>query len=99
MKSSRLNTVLGHAALILLGIGFLAPFAFMLSTSLKLPDRVFTPTIEWIPRPVVWNNYPEALTRFPFWRYVGNTVLLCVLTVIGTVISAALPAYGFARLR
>jgi len=99
MNANRLQVLLGHAALILLGITFLAPFVFMVSTSLKLPDRVFTPTVEWIPKPVVWSNYPEAHTRFPFWRYVGNTVLICVLTVIGTVVSAALPAYGFSRLR
>lgn len=46
-----------------------------------------------------WHNYPDALTSFPFIRYTFNTLVICLLTMIGTVLSAALPAYGFARLR
>ncbi len=46
-----------------------------------------------------WHNYPDALSSFPFALYTWNTLVLCVLTMIGTVLSAALPAYGFARLR
>ena len=46
-----------------------------------------------------WHNYPDALTSFPFARYTFNTLVLCVLTMVGTVLSAALPAYGFSRLR
>lgn len=46
-----------------------------------------------------WHNYPDALTSFPFVRYTLNTLVICLLTMIGTVLSAALPAYGFARLR
>lgn len=46
-----------------------------------------------------WHNYPDSLRSFPFVRYTLNTLLICTLTVLGTVLSAALPAYGFARLR
>lgn len=46
-----------------------------------------------------WHNYPDALTSFPFVRYTLNTLVICLLTMIGTVLSAALPAYGFARLK
>jgi len=99
MKLSRRDTWLAHLALWAIGLVLLAPFAFMVSTSLKLPGKAFTANIEWIPRPFVWDNYPHALTRFPFQRYLGNTLLLCGATVVGTVLSCALPAYGFARLR
>jgi multiple sugar transport system permease protein len=46
-----------------------------------------------------WHNYPDALSAFPFVLYTWNTVILCTFTMLGTVLSAALPAYGFARLR
>jgi|SRR5579871_465138 len=46
-----------------------------------------------------WHNYPDALNSFPFVLYTVNTLILCVLTMIGTVLSSSLPAYGFARLR
>jgi len=99
MPPRRITTAFSHATLIALSILFLAPFAFMLSTSLKPQGKVFTEKIEWIPHPLLWMNYPAALGHFPFWRYLGNTLFICIGVVIGTLVSAALPAYGFSRLR
>jgi multiple sugar transport system permease protein len=45
-----------------------------------------------------WENFPaaiRAMRHFP--RYLGNTLILCVLNVIGTVLSSAVVAYGFSR--
>jgi multiple sugar transport system permease protein len=91
--------LLGHVPLLLLSALFLAPFAFMVSTSLKAEGQVFSERIAWIPHPILWKNYPDALAHFPFWLYLGNTLVICAGVVIGTVFSAALPAYGFAKLR
>lgn len=88
-----------YTVLIALSISFLAPFALMVSTSLKTEERIFTETIEWVPNPIRWQNYVEALQSFPFLLYLRNTLFVCALVVVGTVLSSALPAYGFARLR
>jgi multiple sugar transport system permease protein len=46
-----------------------------------------------------WENFPAAVRSMRhFTRYLGNTLILCVLNVIGTVASSALVAYGFSRL-
>jgi multiple sugar transport system permease protein len=46
-----------------------------------------------------WENFPQAVRAMRhFWRYLGNTLILCVLNVVGTVLSSALVAYGFSRL-
>ena len=92
-------TLAAYLALILLAAIFLAPFAWMVSTSLKEESRVFSETVEWIPRPVVWTNYRDAVSAFPFLQYLGNTLLVCVFVTLGTVFSAILPAYGFSRLK
>ncbi len=34
-----------------------------------------------------------------FWTFLGNTLIVCVLSVTGSVLSNALVAYGFARLK
>ena len=60
---------------------------------------VYEPTKEAPRLAPQWHNYPDALTSFPFVRYTLNTLVICVLTMIGTVFSAALPAYGFSRLK
>jgi len=62
-----------------------------------------------------WRNYPEALATIggdpgtpgsaaalnhvSFWVFLGNSLTVCVLGVIGTVFSNSIVAYGFARLR
>ncbi len=78
---------------------FVAPFLWMVSTSLKPDAQIFTTAIDWVPRPILWSNYPTALASFPFWLYLRNTLYVCVMSTIGTVISAAAPAYGFSRIR
>jgi len=46
-----------------------------------------------------WENFGQAMRAMgDFWRYFGNTVVLCVLNVIGMVLSSSLVAYGFSRL-
>jgi multiple sugar transport system permease protein len=91
----------GIALLLLVSLAaiYLAPFLWMVSTSLKQETQVFTETVQWVPKPFRWANYPEALTSFPFFLYLKNTLFVCVLVTLGTLISSALPAYGFSRLR
>lgn len=88
-----------HVFLILFGISFLFPFVWMLSTSLKPESQIFKWPPEWIPETFMWQNFPEALTFVPFALYFKNTLVICVLTVLGTIISSALVAYGFARIQ
>lgn len=80
-------------------ITFLGPTLWMISSSLKARTEVFAVPIVWIPATPQWGNYVEALTMLPFQRFAVNTLGLCVLTVTGTLISASMVAYSFARLR
>lgn len=75
------------------------PFAWMVSTSLKEPGAVFVWPPEWIPDPVRWQNYPEALTALPFHLFFKNTLLVTSLSVIGQLFSGSLVAFSFSRLR
>jgi ABC-type glycerol-3-phosphate transport system permease component len=78
---------------------FLAPFLWMISTSLKDPrfTYIFPPQI--IPNPVRWDNYLRVFQRLPFLKYGWNTVRMTGLCLIGHLTTASLVAYGFARLR
>ena len=78
----------------------------MLSTALKVTDQTMRIPIVWVPNPPQWHNFGDAFTYnsdklgyIPFLVYGRNTLMLAILTVSGTVISNALIAYGFARLR
>lgn len=75
------------------------PLAWMISTSLKPSGQVAAFPIIWIPKPILWSNYPTALTFIPFGAYTLNTLKVVIWTTLGVVLSCSLVAYGFARFR
>jgi len=88
-----------YAALVALSIVFIAPFVWMISTSLKTgPGSIAIPQ-QWIPDPFVWSNYPTALGKINFPIALRNTLIYAIPAVLGTVVSCSLVAYGFARIR
>jgi multiple sugar transport system permease protein len=85
--------------LVIFGAAFLAPFAWMVSTSLKPLNETMSLPPRWIPSVFHWHNYRDAIDAMGyFWRYTGNTFFVCVMSVIGAVTSSALAAYGFSRI-
>lgn len=89
-----------HLLLSGVGVLFLIPFLWLVITSLKPINQVFTDPPQWIPDPVLWSNYVEALTSpaFPFARLMGNTLYYAITTTIGVVVSSGVVAYAFARM-
>lgn len=45
-----------------------------------------------------WENFREAVTRIPFLRYLRNTLVVCVLSALGAVLSSSLVAYSLAKI-
>jgi len=88
-----------HIALILGSGAMLLPFAWMLSTSLKLPKEIFTYPPTWIPDPVVWQNYTETWRSIPFGRFYINSLFVAVSVTLIQILTASLGAFAFARLR
>jgi multiple sugar transport system permease protein len=99
MRRRWLRNLAAHGAILLFLALFMLPILWMLSTSLKPDDELFTEEIRWIPQRIAWENYQNALTTFPFWLYLRNTLIIAVLTAVGTVLSCLPPAYAFARMR
>jgi ABC-type glycerol-3-phosphate transport system permease component len=88
-----------YVAMLVLAALWLLPVVLMVSTSLKTQDQLFRPT-QIIPSPIAWGNYLAVFTdRFPFGRYLANSMFVSFATVIGDVLSSAFIAYGFALLR
>src|SRR5688500_7358712 len=94
------DAIFFHAGLLCVCCAFLLPFVWMLSTSLKTLEQ----TSEYPPRftPTPWrpSNYVDVF-RHPNFRmatYTRNTLIVALLTVVGTTLSSAFVAYGFARI-
>jgi multiple sugar transport system permease protein len=104
--NKQLKTALTHMALILLSVVFVMPLIWMISTSLKPIEETLTSPPRWIPSQVQWKNYPDAVMHnsdllgyVPFLVYARNTIIITILAVTGSVISNALVAYSFARIK
>jgi len=91
--------MLTHATLIALSAVFLLPFFWMVSTSLKEEADIFKLPPEWIPDPIKWANYPDAIGTIAFGPCLRNTLYVCVIVVLGTALSSSLVAYSFSRIR
>ncbi|MDQ8200923.1 carbohydrate ABC transporter permease [Pelagicoccus enzymogenes] len=98
-KLSLLGKILLYALLALFAIQFAAPFAWMISTAFKpLEETMALPPV-WIPSEWKWENFKEAIDSMGnFWRYAANTLYVALLSVIGSVLSSSLAAYGFSRI-
>jgi len=89
--------LLAYVPLIAISALTLLPLFFLLSTSLKsYAETIELPPTLW-PRHLQWENYFEIFHRFPFGRYLLNTLLIALGQVGGTLISTSIVAWGFAR--
>lgn len=91
--------------LVVFGLFFLSPLAWMAVTSVRSNDQIM-PEIDEYGRPVApsdrslhFENYARALRTLDFFTQVRNSLTITLLAVLGCLISSSLAAYGFARLR
>jgi len=94
-----LSTVASHAVLVTLSIVFMAPFIWMLSSSLKPNAEIFLIPPRLFPQEWRFSNYIESVQAINFFGYLLNTLKYSIATTIGAVASNAMIAYGFARVR
>ncbi|MDX1972480.1 MAG: carbohydrate ABC transporter permease [Candidatus Sumerlaeia bacterium] len=90
--------ILQYGGLFTASVIFLFPFLWLLSTALKDLASATSVPPTLLPPVWHWENFRLATEKIPFWTQAFNTVVLCILNVIGTTISCALVAYGFSRI-
>jgi len=105
--NTQLERLARSMVLLVLSVLFLLPVVWMFLTSIKPGDQIFSPGLHPLPEPVTdaprllaenyagaWNNeivdFPQALR---------NSLIVCVLSVTGMVISSSIAAFGFSRVR
>lgn len=88
-----------YAGLIVGAITTLFPFLWMVSTSLKPDLELFRTPPQLIPSPFVPENYGRVADLMPIWRFAANSVFVAVVTTALQVLTSAMAAYAFARLR
>lgn len=87
-----------YLMLIVIGVAMIMPFVWMISTSLKEEAAVFTVKPQWIPKPMIFENYKIAWHSLPFGRFFLNSIFIAICVTFGQVVTSSLAAYAFARL-
>lgn len=88
-----------HVTMLIGSIVFGLPLFWMISTSLKPSYQIFVWPPQWIPNPIVWEDYPAVFDYAPLHLYAINTLIIAAISIVGAVLTSSLAAYGFARLR
>lgn len=100
---SALRTIIGFAAryglLMVIGVISSVPLLWMIATSLKEKGKEFRFPPELIPIPPVWENYIDVWPVTSLHLFFINSVFITVTATIGTVITASMVAFGFARIQ
>ena len=87
-----------YLILIIGAVVMLFPLIWMISTSLKPIEQTMVMPPQWIPKPLQFKNYLDAVQYIPFFTYAANTLIICLLGTLGMVVSSSLVAYGFSRI-
>ena len=91
--------LLRHAFLIMLAAVMVMPFIWMVLTSFKPANEIFSNEINWLPGHwALIENYTRALTNTSLIRYMGNGLLVVVAILILQFLVSIPAAYALAKL-
>jgi len=76
---------------------FLAPYAWMISTSLKPESEVFSLVPHWIPSEVTVKWYAQVLAEAPIFQWLINTTLIATATTVIVVIVDSMIAFSLTK--
>ncbi len=92
------KNILLYAALIIMALIMLVPFAWMISASLKFEKDVFSFPIVWFPPDPQWVNYKEIWQKVPLLTGFFNSAKLTLCVTVLQIVTSSLAAYSFAKL-
>ena len=88
-----------YIVLIVAAAAMLTPFFWMVMSSLKDANSVFSVPVKWLPEVFVWQNYVDIWTRSDIGVWIRNSLILSVAVTALQVITGSFAAYGFSRIR
>lgn len=96
------KSFLSYAVLTIFAFLTIFPFLWMLSTSFKSQQAIFSLPPQLIPdllfEPEMWDNYTDVLTRHNFVRYTLNSLFIATMAASGQIITSSLAGFAFARM-
>lgn len=103
MKEKRIvSAVIYHTVIFMVGIVMIYPLVWMVMSSFKETNTIFTTAGSLIPETFTVENYIngwKGFAKISFGTFFRNSIFISVIATVGTVLSSAFVAYGFARFK
>ena len=96
------GTTIYHIVIFLIGLIMVYPLVWMVMSSFKETNTIFTTAGSLIPEHFTLDNYIngwKGFAKITFATFFKNSILISVLATFGTILSSAVVAYGFARFK
>lgn len=99
-KNKKIIRLLNTLWVTAVGVLFLVPLLWMLSSSLKIGSQVFATEFRWIPDKIQWSNYLKVWLdeTVPFWKLYINSLTIAVVGTAGELLVASMAAYSLAKI-
>ena len=98
-SDSKMKKAILYVLLVLLGITILLPFLWMVSSSLKTSQEVFSVPMKWLPETLVWKNFKDIWTKIPLVLFFKNSFKLAIIITLLQVLTSSFAAYPFAKMK
>ena len=99
VPSSPRSRGLRAAAAVVCVLLLMFPIYWMLRTSVAPPDELSRLPVRLWPQEWRWSNYVEPWSQYPFARWLANSVVIAVVSVVLTLVVNLCAGYAFAKLR
>lgn len=93
----RAGQIATYALLALFGLMFAFPLFWTASSSLQTWQELRSYVPHLLPETPQWGNYTQVFALVPFARWMLNSLTIILINIPGTIITATLTAYAFAR--
>lgn len=87
-----------HLFLVTLCVLMMLPFCWVFSTSLRLPGESFRLPPSFFPTDFYYQNYKDVFEKFPFARFMINSIMVAVTVVALNALVSTMAGYSFARI-
>ncbi len=103
MKKKKMHRkIIYHVIVTIFGLIMIYPLVWMIMSSFKDTNTIFTTAGQLIPEEFTLDNYINGWKGFAgvgFGTFFKNSLFISVVATVGTVFSSAIVAYGLARCR
>ncbi len=99
LSAQKASNILSFVLVAVLAIVVMFPIWWIFRSSLMTNAELYAYPPKFVPGEWLWSNYQATMETFKFWKYLGNTMLIIVPSVLGGTLTATLCGYAFGRLK